>query len=116
MRGLTTRLRRRATVYSKQEIENEMHEKDFEYAPLKKVWCEITDWGGSNVQGVGNTNKESTSHRIIIRSNAIKDLTTDMYFVHMGIRYDIEYFNPSFKYNDFIEILAKRVGGTLKYE
>lgn len=116
MDNLTARLRNKLTLYSKQPIINEIGEDDFEYAPLKKVWGEIINWGGSNTKSVAGTTTEQTSHRIIIRSNAVSELTDDMYFVHKGIRYDIEYFNPSFKKNDFIEILVKRVEGTLKYE
>lgn len=115
MDNLTARLRNRLTIYSKQPIINELGEDDFEYTPLKTVWGEILNWGGSNTQTAGNTTTEQTSHRIIIRSNAVKELTDDMFFTHKGIRYDIEYFNPSFKKNDFIEILAKRVEGSLIY-
>lgn len=116
MNNLSARLNCRLTLYGKQHIINEIGEDDFDYTPIKKLWGEILNWGGSTVKTTGNNFTESTSHRIIIRSNAVTELTDDMYFVHKGIRYDIEYFNPSFKKNDFIEILVKRVGGSLKYE
>lgn len=115
MRGLTSRLNQRLTVYSKQAFINEIGENDYKYIPLKTVWGEIINWGGSNTIGSGNADKESTSHRIIIRNNALKEITNDMYFVHKGVRHDIENWNPSYKYNDFIEILAKRKEGS-KYE
>lgn len=115
MDNLAARLRNKLTIYSKTAATNEIGEDIFNYSPLKTVWGEILTWGGSNVQATGNTTQESTSHRIIIRSNAVKNLTTDMYFVHKGIRYDIEYFNPSFKYRDFTEILVKRVEGNITY-
>lgn len=30
-----------------------------------------------------------------------------------GIRYDIEYFNVNFKYNDSVEIFVKRIEGSI---
>lgn len=114
MRGLTTKLRNKVTLYAKQPAINELGEDTFEYLPVKSIYCYITNHGGSNAEKAGNSRQSSTSHRFIIRSSAVKELSTDMYFMYKGIRYDIEFFNPNFKYNDSIEVLVKQVEGAYK--
>lgn len=111
MFGLNTRLRNKVELYGRTRITNELGEDGFQEGLIKRVWCEFTHKNGGVSVTSGETEKYNTTHKIIIRSNAVKDLSTDMFFVYQGVRYDIEYFNPSFKYNDFVEIFVKRVEG-----
>lgn len=114
MRGLTSKLRNKVTLYAKRPIKNELGEDTFEYLPVKNIYCYITNHGGSNTEKAGNSTQSSTSHRFVFRSSAVDELTDDMYFVYKNIRYDIEFFNYNFKYNDSIEVLVKQVGGAYK--
>ncbi|NFA43370.1 head-tail adaptor protein [Clostridium botulinum] len=116
MKNLSSRLKNKLIIYDKVAAKNELLEDVFIYKPIKTVWGEIINWGGSSRNTTGDVVESSTSHRIIIRNTAIKNVTEDMYFVHKGIRYDVEYYNPCFKDGSFLEFLVKRVNGTLAYE
>ena len=113
MRGLTTRLRNKIAVYGKQATINELGEDTFDYSFIKNVYGEIKSYKGYNNPKEGDITQVTTTHKITIRNNATKNITSDMYFVYKGLRYDIEYINPSFKYNDFIEVQVKQVQGSL---
>lgn len=114
MQGLTSRLRNKLTLYAKQPSFNELGEDTFKYVPVGTMYGEIITWGGSNAQKVGNTTQSSTSHRLTIRSKSVRELSNDMYFVYKDQRYDIEYFNPNYKYDDSVEILIKLIDGVYK--
>lgn len=116
MQGLTSRLRNKVILYSKQPTTNELGEDTFEYAPVGNIYAEIIPTGGSNKTTPGDTTQAVTTHKFTIRSSSVKELTNDMYFVYKNQRYDIEYFNPNYKYDDSIEILVKLVDGVYKYE
>jgi len=63
-----------------------------------------------------NTTQAITSHKITIRSKAIDNLQNDMFFVYDNQRYDIEYFNPNYRYKDSVEIMATLIVGEFKNE
>lgn len=107
--SLAGKLNNRIDVYGKLSYENELGETDFFYGKIKPVWAEITPISGSIKNGEANTTYTDTSHKFVIRSNAINDLSNDMYFIFKGQRYDIKYFNPNYKYRDRIEIMCSLV-------
>ncbi|WP_338337726.1 head-tail adaptor protein [Clostridium butyricum] len=109
MKGLTSRLRNKVVLYGRVPGENELGEDTFSYEPIKKLNAEIISLGGSTTTSEGETIKATTKHKITIRSNAIDKLKNDMYFMYRGQRYDIDYFNPNFKYDDSIVIMAKLI-------
>lgn len=116
MQGLSSQLNKKVTVYAKAWCKNELGEDDLEYTPLKTVWAGVTNWLGSNKPTNNGVTEYSTTHRFIIRVNAIPNISEDMFFTYQGVRYDIEYINPAFKYNDFLEIICKRTQGNKTYE
>lgn len=107
--NLVSKLNNRIDVYGKILYENELGEKDYTYGKIKSVWAEITPSGGSIRNGEANTIYSDISHKIVIRSNAINNLSNDMYFIFKNQRYDIKYFNPNYKYRDRIEIICSLV-------
>lgn len=116
MQGLTSRLKNKIALYGKVPVRNELGEDDFRFDFIKNVYGEIIPTGGSNAPTEGDTTQATTSHKITIRTGSIDQLTNDMYFVFKNQRYDIEYFNPNYKYRDSIEILVKLIGGIYKHE
>lgn len=102
-------LKHRVDVYGRVEIENELGEKDYAYDKIKSVWAKITPGSGSVQNGEGNTSYADITHRLVVRKNAIEALSNDMYFVYKGQRYNIKYFYPSYKYGDYVEIMASLV-------
>lgn len=112
MQGLTSRLRTKLALYGKGiPFINELGEDDFKEGFIKYVYGEIIPIGGSNITIEGESTQATTSHKITIRSRAVDQITDDMYFVFKNQRYDIDYFNPNYKYKDSIEIMVKLIGG-----
>ena len=112
MQGLTSRLKNKLALYGKTIILNELGEDSFDYDVIKyPIFAEILPQGGRKEQEQGNTTQAITSHKITIRSNSIDNLKNDMFFVYQNQRYDIEYFNPNYKYNDSVEISATLIVG-----
>lgn len=109
MDSLSIRLRNRIDVYGKKPITNELDEEDFEFGKIKSIWSEIIPTGGSLKTGEGNTIYASVTHKITVRSKAIPNLTNDMYFMYKGQRFDINFFQLHYKFNDCIEIMCNLV-------
>jgi len=109
--GLTDRLRNKIDVYEKVAILNELKEKDWTYQKRDKpIWCEILPTGGSLKTGEDNSQYTEVTHKITARANSLKNLTNDMYFIYDDkLRFDINYFQPNYKYQDSIEILCTLV-------
>ncbi|MBV4417467.1 head-tail adaptor protein [Clostridium tyrobutyricum] len=54
------------------------------------------------------TEYANVTHRLRCRKQSIKNLSTDMYFIDKdNLRYDIEYFQPNYKDDDFWEIMLQ---------
>lgn len=110
MSNLTDRLRNRIDVYGKVEIINELEEKDWEYQKTKSIWSEILPTNGVMKTTEDNSKYADISHKITIRTNSIPNLTDDMYFIYQNkLRFDINYFQPNYKYNDSIEIFCSLI-------
>ena len=112
MQGLTSRLRNKVAIYGNVPGRNKIGEDILTPGVIKyPVYAEIQPTGGRNEQEQGNTTQAVTSHKITIRSNAVSNLKNDMFFVYKNQRYDIEYFNPNYIYNDTVEILVTLIVG-----
>ncbi|MBE6043545.1 MAG: head-tail adaptor protein [Clostridium thermopalmarium] len=107
--NLSSRLNCRVDVYGKTEVENELGEVDYSYGKIKSIWAEITPGNGAIKNSKNNTIYADISHKFVIRTNAIPNLSNDMYFMYKGQRYDIKYFNPNYKYRNSIEVLCSLV-------
>ena len=90
-----------------------LNEDSFEYGFIKNIWCEIVPLAGRTVPIEGNVIQITMTHKITIRSNLMDQISDDMYFVYKKQRYDIEYFNPNYKYLDSIEIMVKLTQGVV---
>lgn len=104
MDNLSRRLNCKIDVYGKVKIENELDEVDFDYDKIKSVWCEIKPTTGSIKIVTGDIIQIDMKYKITIRSNSIKDLKNDMYFMYKNQKYNIDYSIPNFKYKDSIEV------------
>lgn len=102
-------LRDKLDVYEKVEVQGKLNSTKKEYQKTKTLRCNIIPAGlsGSVKNTVANTKYEETTHRMKCRKLSLKP-TPDMYFKDKdGLRYDIEYFQPDYKNNDFWEIMLK---------
>jgi len=91
------------------EIENELGETDYTEAKIKTIWAAIIPQTASLQKGQVETILSNTTHKIICRYNAGKDIKQDMFIMFNGHRFDINYIlNPYFK-NESLEIFASEV-------
>ena len=102
-------LSNRIDVYGKVEKENELGEKDYTYDKIKTIWANILPTTGSTRDATGEVVRTEMKYKITIRSDSLKELTNDMYFIYRGQRYDIDYYIPNFKYRDSMEIYCSLV-------
>ncbi|AOY76680.1 phage head closure protein [Clostridium formicaceticum] len=102
-------LRHRIEVWGKEQIETELEEMDFIDSKLKTIWASIIPQTGNLQKGQVETILTNTTHKIICRYSAAKDITSDMYIKFRGQRFDIKYIlNPYFK-NELLEIFVEQV-------
>jgi len=106
---LAERLTNRIDVYGKVKYINELDEIDYRFEKFKSIWSEIVATGGTLKTGRGDTIYANVTHKITVRNKAIPNLTNDMYFMYQGLRYDIEFFEPNYKYKDAITIMCNLV-------
>lgn len=109
MSVLASRLSNKIDVYGKIKFINELDETDYRWDKIKSVWSEIIPTGGSLKTGQGDTIYADITHKITIRNNAIPNLTNDMYFMYKKLRFDINFFQPNYKYKDSIECMCNLV-------
>lgn len=102
-------LSNRIDVYGKVEKENELGEKDYTYDKIKTIWANILPTTGSTRDATGEVVRTEMKYKITIRSDSLKELTNDMYFIYRGQRYDIDYYIPNFKYRDSMEMYCSLV-------
>ena len=104
MDNLSRRLCNKIEVWGSVECENELGEKDYYFQNIKSIWAEIKPVNGAIKTITGDIIQVDMKYKITIRSNSIRELKNNMYFIYQGQRYNIDYFIPNFKYKDSIEI------------
>lgn len=104
MDNLTRRLNNKIEVWGNTQCENELGEVDYETQKIKSIWAEIKPVNGAIKTITGDIIQVDMKYKITIRSNSIRELKNNMYFIYQGQRYNIDYSIPNFKYKDSIEI------------
>ena len=74
---------------------------------LKKVWANIIPTSGQNREEQGNVSEIHVSHRITVRAKALKNISPDYYFMYKGQKYEILYWYPNYRDNNFMEIFCR---------
>jgi len=109
MYSLATRLRNKIDVYAKVENKTEFGELKYDYKKIANIWAEVLPKSGKEKYIEGNSIQVSVTHKITVRSNAIKEPRNDMYFIFKGQRYDVLYFMPNYQKNNLTEFYCKLV-------
>lgn len=105
MSALAEKLTCRVQLYGRTDTkENALEETDYKYGVIREMWAEIVPLSVSEreIQGV-ETYGEYT-HRITVRSPC--PLSTDMYIVWKGKRFNIKSFEPHYRRKDRVIIMA----------
>ena len=105
--GLINSLRFRVDLYGLGPFVNELGEDDLDYAKVKTLWADINVVSGAQKEAPGNSVFAEVTHKITVRIEAAREITTDMYFIHQGQRYDIKYFYPHYKHRDRMELYCR---------
>ena len=101
------RLRHRVEVYTKTEKKTEFGELTYSYEKSQTVWAEITPTSGRENTMKGDSVQVSVTHKITVRSGAIKKPRNDMFFEYKGQRYEVMYYMPHYRRNDLTEFYCK---------
>ena len=101
------RLRHRVGIYTKAERMTEFGELTYSYEKSQTVWAEITPASGRENTMKGDSAQVSVTHKITVRSGAIKKPRNDMFFEYKGQRYEVMYFTPHYRRNDLVEFYCK---------
>lgn len=104
-------LRHRIEIFGKTKSENELGETVHSFSKKKSIWAAIIPQTGKLQAQQAETVLSNTTHKIICRYGAGKDVTPDMYIMFRGKRFNIRYIlNPYFR-NEFLEIFCEEVTG-----
>lgn len=96
-------------IYARTESENEFGENEFKYKKIKQIHASISTAWARQTSITGEMEGANVTHRIIARSSAIPNLSTDMYFICKGQKLSVLYWYPIYKKRGFIEIYCKLV-------
>ncbi len=99
----------RVSVYGPHAQKNSIGEESSTFSKIKDVWASVKEKAGTEKNGRGNTVSTEGTYRFALRSNAVPDLSRNMYFMYDGSRYDILYISPIFRNRGFVECTCKMV-------
>lgn len=106
---LVNDLNRRIDIYGKVEFENELNETDYRFEKIKTIWCAIIPQTGSLQRQQTDTILSNTTHKVIVRYHAGKDIKQDMHLQYKGRRFDIKYILNPYEANESLEIFCEEV-------
>lgn len=97
-------LRERIAVYARREVEADTRETDFAYSELRRIWAKIVPASGRAASIDGEMERAEITHKVYIRTASLPELCPDMYFLHRGQQYDVQYYMPVYNQRGFTEI------------
>lgn len=104
--AIVNKLNKKIEVWGKIKAKNRIGEVDYEDGKIKTIWAAIIPQTANMQRGQVETILSNTTHKIIIRYGAGKDIKQDMVLKYQGHRFDINYIlNPYFK-NETLEIFC----------
>ena len=86
--------------------ENDLGETDFIHEKIKQIHASVTPSSGSVQPIAGDMERANITHKVIVRSAALPDISTDMYFVCRGQKLLVQYWYPIYKRRGFMEIFC----------
>jgi SPP1 family predicted phage head-tail adaptor len=109
LQNVAGRLRNRVDLYVKTKTKNALGAYEYVYAKSKSIWVEITPLSGGLKSEQAGTQAVEITHKFLARKLAISSLDNTMYFMYAGQRYDIDYYQPNYKYWDTVDIFTRLV-------
>ena len=109
MSRLTSKLRNRVEVLTRQKFENVLGENEYRYSHSKYVYMQILSKNSKMVDGEADTEKVESTHMFKCRIKSISNLDNTYRFKYKNQIYEVKYFDPDFKNNEFYEIYTRLV-------
>lgn len=103
---LVNRLTKRIEVYRFEMMEGNLGSLEKHPVLLKSIWGQIVPKTGS-VHERANTQFAEMTHKIVIRANAIRDLTDKDLIKYNRRTYEIMYILNPYERNELLEIFCK---------
>lgn len=94
------------SVFKSTQTENDLEETDFIYEEIKQIHASITTSSGRSEPIAGDMEQANITHKVIVRSAALNDISTDMYFICRGQKLLVQYWYPIYKRRGFMEIFC----------
>lgn len=101
---------KRIEIWGKVKFENDLLQDDYKDTCIKTIWASIRPQTGKLMNQTADTVVSNTTHKIICRYSAGKDIKDDNWIIYNGKRYDIKYILNPFEANIEIEIFAEHKG------
>lgn len=106
----------RLTVYHMVEVDDEYGETDRKPQELRRIWAGITPTSGRVGTLPGGMQYAEVSHRVRVRTQALPDISTDMYFLVRGQRMNVKYWYPVYKRRGMLDIFCSLEQGDERVE
>ncbi len=107
-----SRYNKRIAVWGRVPFINDRNQDDFEDKLIKNVWAEIIPQTGKMQNQVAETVVSSTTHKMVVRFSAGKDIDEEKnWIMYGGKRYDIKFFLDPYEAHEEIELFTERIGG-----
>ncbi len=100
-------LRNKIDVYALVEEKNSLGAMSKKPKKIKRIWAKIVPTSGYSKEEKGNVTEIEVSHKITVRANALKGLTAEYYIVYQGQKYEILYWYPNYKENNYMELFCR---------
>lgn len=109
MSVISSNLRNKVDLFGGVPYVNELGESGLKPQKIKSlfVWFLPANLTGTTLTQPTGTEYSIAQQRVKCRKRSIPGLKKGMYFIYQGIRYDIEYFQPDFKEDEYWDILVK---------
>lgn len=98
-------LKNRIQIYKYGSGRNILGEDDDEPVLYKEIKAKIVPLKGTSVQYPGDTKDIEVTHKLTIRSGLT--IAKDMFIMYAGQKYNIEYWQPVYNNERYMEIMVK---------
>lgn len=102
-------LRHRIGIYKNVKVVNELGETTWEFQKIKEIWAAIIPQTGKLQNQAADTILTNTTHKIICRFDAGKDITKDMQIMFQGHRFEIKFILDPYFRHEKLEIFCQEV-------
>lgn len=93
-------------VFKSTQTESDIGETIFVHEEIKQIHASITPSSGRSETIAGDMERANITHKVIVRSQALLDISTDMYFVCRGQKLSVQYWYPIYKRRGFMEVFC----------